>query len=412
MTATMNENARVDELLDGVHIIDSDSHFTEPPDLWTARVPSSMHNKVPQMRTKDGVTHWYLGDEMLMGIGGNTLRRGKKKELGTLFVQPWEEVDSSTWNPVERVKLLDEMGVYAQILFSNAVGFSSNTFFGIDDLKQRAMLIQTYNDFLVDVQEQSGGRLFPQPLLPTWDMDLTLKEMVRLQERGMRGFTISDKPHNTGLPGLDSSYFEPMWQLGNDMGLVFNFHIAGGGDKKIGNQTSMNPMAQSNPDVYWDSYGPQRRLAILSSQFYMSNARIILNLCMGNFFDRFPNIKVFSAESGIGWVPFIIEAMEFQLDEMVTDPVEIALQKRRPREYFADHIYVSFWFERSGPKHLIEDIGVHNVLVETDVPHPTCIYPGARERLATSLAHVDAYTRRRVLQDNAAELYNIPLPTA
>jgi len=111
-------------------------------------------------------------------------------------------------------------------------------------------------------------------------------------------------------------------------------------------------------------------------------------------------------------VPFIIEAMEFQLDEMVTDPAEIALQKRRPREYFADHIYVSFWFERSGPKHLIEDIGVHNVLVETDVPHPTCIYPGARERLATALSHVDAYTRRRVLQDNAAELYNIPLPTA
>ena len=62
----------------------------------------------------------------------------------------------------------------------------------------------------------------------------------------------------------------------------------------------------------------------MATQMYMSNVRIIVNLCMSDLFDRYPNLKVVSAESGIGWIPFILEAMEFQLDEMVTDPDEVA----------------------------------------------------------------------------------------
>jgi uncharacterized protein len=109
-------------------------------------------------------------------------------------------------------------------------------------------------------------------------------------------------------------------------------------------------------------------------------------------------------------VPFVLEAMEYQLDEMVTDPDEVNLQQRRPTEYFRDHIYVTFWFERVGPSKLMEDVGVHNVLVETDVPHPTCIYPDSRQRLAEAMAGLDEYTRRRVFQDNGVELYGLPLP--
>jgi predicted TIM-barrel fold metal-dependent hydrolase len=415
----MAETVEADEVLRGLSIIDCDAHFTEPPDLWTSRTPASMAGRVPVMRTSGGISAWYLNDKVLASIGGNTLGLGNEKHLGTLTVQPWDEVDSSTWDVKARLALLDEMGVHAQILYPNAMGFASNTMFAINDLEQRALVQTIYNDFLVDVQHESGNRLFPQAVLPVWDMDHTIEEMTRLRDKGITGFTISDKPHAVGLPDLDSPYFAPMWALGNEMGAVFNFHIGSGFGPRGDDDPVMaeiirtgNPVLFPNPDLYFESYGPQRRLAILATQFYMSNARIIINLCMGNMFDRYPNIKISSAESGIGWVPFILEAMEFQLDEMVTDPAEVALQQRRPTEYFKDHIYVSFWFEKVGPSKLIEDIGVNNVLVETDVPHPTCIYPGGRARLASALAGLDPHTRRRVLQDNAAELYGIPLPAS
>jgi len=35
--------------------------------------------------------------------------------------------------------------------------------------------------------------------------------------------------------------------------------------------------------------------------------RIVVNLCMSDMFDRYPKLKIVSAESGIGWVPFILE---------------------------------------------------------------------------------------------------------
>jgi predicted TIM-barrel fold metal-dependent hydrolase len=130
---------------------------------------------------------------------------------------------------------------------------------------------------------------------------------------------------------------------------------------------------------------------------------------MSNLFDRFPNLKIVSAESGIGWVPFILESMEFQFDEMVTEPEEVGHTKRRPADYFRDHIYVMFWFEKVGAQKLIADVGVKNVLVETDIPHPTCLYPNPKAHFLRVLDGLDDNSKRRVLQDNAAELYGIKL---
>jgi uncharacterized protein len=311
-----------DAVLEGLRIVDGDAHFTEPPDLWTARAPRRLRDRVPLQQTVDGVTAWYLDDRVFASIGGNTLERGNHKVLGTQTVQPWDQVDPSTWDVKARLALLDQMGVYAQILYPNAVGFASNSIMGIEDLPLRNAVQEMYNDFLVDIQGQSGDRLFPQAVLPVWDMDLTVREMTRLREKGITGFTITDKPHMIGLPDLDAPYFAPMWSLANDMGTVINFHIGSGGlrqmqteDPAIAEQIRRgSAVAGPNPDLYWESFGPQRRLAILATQFYMSNVRIILNLCMSDMFDRYPNVKVASAESGIGWVPFVLEAIEYQLD--------------------------------------------------------------------------------------------------
>jgi predicted TIM-barrel fold metal-dependent hydrolase len=107
-------------------------------------------------------------------------------------------------------------------------------------------------------------------------------------------------------------------------------------------------------------------------------------------------------------VPFVIEASEYQWDEMAPDEAK-GLQ-RRPVDYFKDHIYATFWFEDFGVKHFIESIGPNNLLFETDFPHPTCLYPESQEHLAKVLQRLDPAVRNRVCQDNAAELYKIPLP--
>lgn len=409
------------DTLEDLRIIDCDSHLTEPSDLWTSRVPASMQDRVPVQRTVEGRTSWFLDGEGWASIGGNTIGTGHKKHLGTHMVQPFDDIDPAAWSVEERLALLDEVGIWGQILYPNGIGFSSNHIFAIEDEAQRLLVLQTYNDFLVETQDAAGGRLLPQAMLPFWDMDLTVREMTRLLDLGITGFTVSDKPEMIGLPELPEPFFEPMWDLFNESGAVANFHIGSGSrreDVEAARASSTAPRGELPPQgpgrpiplvapTTWRTFGPQRGFAAMASQMYMSNVRIVVNLCMSDLFDRFPRLQVVSAESGIGWIPFILEAMEFQLDEMVSLPEEVGHQQRRPTEYFRDHLYVMFWFEQNAPEKLITDIGVGNVLIETDIPHPTCLYPEPRRHFSKVLGQLEADTRRRVLQDNAAELYGI-----
>ena len=422
MATTETERPDAGVLLD-VKIIDCDAHWTEPTDLWSARVPDSLKDKIPYQQTVDGRTAWYINGEVWASTGGNTIATDRQKILGSHMVQPFSSVDTSAWAVKERLEIMDEMGIHAQILYPNGIGFSSNHLFAIEDPAQRQLVLSLYNDHLMEVQLESNNRLFPQGVLPIWDMDLTIKEMTRLTEQGMRGFTLSDKPELLGLAELLEPYFDPMWDLFNETGAVANFHIGAGQRREdmeaLRNSTSIEvkqgeqpPASTEIPKVAsptWRTFGPQRKLAVHASQMYMSNVRIIVNLCNSNLFDRFPKVKIVSAESGIGWVPFVLEAMEYQYDEMVTLPDEVGLAKRRPAEYFRDHLYVMFWFETSAPAKLIEDIGMNNVLVETDLPHPTCLYPTPKEHFARVMSNLDDHAQRRILQDNASELYKIPL---
>ena len=110
-------------------------------------------------------------------------------------------------------------------------------------------------------------------------------------------------------------------------------------------------------------------------------------------------------ESGIGWVPFVLEMMEHQCDEFRT--METNGLKRRPKEYFARNFWVSFWFETYAPQHMLEEIGFDRVLFETDFPHPTSLYPGVQEKLAEQLGGYDYATRKQILETNAVKLFNL-----
>jgi predicted TIM-barrel fold metal-dependent hydrolase len=157
----------------------------------------------------------------------------------------------------------------------------------------------------------------------------------------------------------------------------------------------------------WAALPNQRACVVSLPQGRLSNMRIIANFCLSNHFDRFPKLKIASVESGLGWVPFLLECLEHEFDEMVTDHDQLTYAKRRPIEYFRDHFTVAFAFEEVGPTKLIEDIGVNNVLVESDWPHSGAVYPGFRKRIMDVTKELDPHVQRRLLQDNASELYRI-----
>ena len=129
-------------------------------------------------------------------------------------------------------------------------------------------------------------------------------------------------------------------------------------------------------------------------------------LCSG-VLHRFPKLKIVSVESGIGWIPFLLEALDYEWAETGSQQ-EFALDMP-PSEYFKRQVYGCFWFEKTAPKLLIETIGEDNLLFETDFPHPTCLYPDVRGYLEDVTADWSDTTRRKILRDNAAALYNVKI---
>ena len=65
-------------------------------------------------------------------------------------------------------------------------------------------------------------------------------------------------------------------------------------------------------------------------------------ICSG-MLDRYPDLKIVSVESGTGWIPFILEALDYEMDENA--PQAKAAMQKLPSEYFKQNIYATTWFE-------------------------------------------------------------------
>lgn len=429
-TATVvEEQSALKEALAGYSVIDCDAHWSEPPDLWTSQAPATLKDRTLSMKRIDGVDHWWMNGESWGVVSGSIIDQKGDKIRGKLTLMDYSQMDQHSTDPKLRCELMDRLGIWAQILYPNAIGFGATKSLRSPDREARDFIITGYNNGLGRLQAESGGRLCGQAVLPFWDLDLMCKETVRaIQDLKLKGITMVDRPEGfgLGLPDLGDRYWDPFFELVNDLKVPINFHIgSGSGAQQPGAGTvkaeelkpvrptvnvgqSSEELVFNMPLVGWQSFGPQRRLAAYSTMAYMDNARIVTNLILSGLLDRWPNIKFVSVESGVGWVPGVLETLEYQLYEMCPD--EAKELKRTPREYFQDQIYACWWFESFGPRYAIKELGPNNFLFETDYPHPTCLYPDSQRHVAEVMASLTPHERQRMLQDNGAELYNIPLP--
>jgi predicted TIM-barrel fold metal-dependent hydrolase len=143
---------------------------------------------------------------------------------------------------------------------------------------------------------------------------------------------------------------------------------------------------------------------------YLGNARIIANFVFGGIFERHPRLKMVSVESGIGWMPFFLEALDYQ--QLETAPTSKTRLSLTPTEYFRRQCAGCFWFEAS-PLLIphIKWLGEDNCLFETDFPHPTCLYPDPIERAMKVFEQETDDFKRKVFGGNAARIYNLPVPS-
>jgi predicted TIM-barrel fold metal-dependent hydrolase len=167
----------------------------------------------------------------------------------------------------------------------------------------------------------------------------------------------------------------------------------------------------SDPGALLDPSQMDRMLPVERAVLgFMSNARPLIMLMLNGVCRRYPTLKFVSVESGFGWVPFLLEGLdwEYKNSGLWRDHPEWLL----PSEYFRRQIYATYWFETPWPEALaaFQD----NVMWETDFPHPMSLSPGPSsvsllpyEMVERNASAVAPNVLKKVLHDNAAAVYHL-----
>lgn len=386
-------------LITDIPIIDTDTHVVEPPDLWTSRVSSKWGDAVPHVAW-DPVAEeeaWFMGSQRLSPVASPAMAGWN--EYPPAHPRRWSDADPAAWDPVKRLARMDDYNIRAELLYPNVAVFNAKSLTAVPDEALRLACIQAYNDYLTDFASVAPDRYVPIAILPFWDLDLTIAEIERTKAAGHKGVAFTQEPTFFGLPKLTDRHWDRLWACAQANEMPINFHIASGNLEFF--------------DMGVPENGEHANYAMMGVNFFMSNAKTISQLTVGGICHRFPTLDFVSVESGIGWIPFTLEGLDWQY-------LNCGVHKEHPEydllpsEYFKRQIYGCFWFERDSALHAIDQIGADNVLYETDFPHPTSMSPGPAtaalrpdQYLREAFSGLDEVRARKILHDNAARIYHL-----
>ncbi len=385
--------------VDDLKVIDTDTHISEPEDLWTSRVPAKFKDVVPHVEVNPatGYRHWRIGDYWLMGTGFYAVAGWKDFPPNGPRELHEEGVDSGSWEPNERLKRMDEFGIHTQILYPNLIGFETNQFIRLGPDVALAC-VEAYNNFQSEFASVAPERFIPITMVPFWDVEASVKEINRCAAMGHRGILFANKYEQIGLPQFFDPHWDPIYAVSQDLGLSINFHVGFSSSTDGSAQAMTALLANFNASI----------AAVGTTMGLMNNGEQIARIVTSGLCERFPKLNFVSVESGFGFLPYLLDSLDWHWKGYGAQAPGTLL----PSEYFRRQCYGTFWFETS----TLPLLGTYadNFMFETDYPHPTSMSPGPaspailpRDHILKHFETVPADITRKVLHDNAARVYHL-----
>jgi len=382
----------------GDWFIDADAHITEPADVWTARVPMHLRDRAPRLvrDPKTGRDVWHVGESTPLVPVGHTAVAGWPDPFPAA-PRNMDEVPRASWDAQARLDYLDSIGAWAQVLYPNVAGFGSQSFLALEDAELMLACVRAYNDFLIDWCSTDARRLLPVMATPFWDVDAAISEVRRCAGLGHRGVLFTGEPQHFDLPYLGDGHWDPFWAAVQETGLPVSFHI--------GSADFTKGFAPGRIKAH----GVAATYVATSVALFLENGAQIVDLLMSGVLGRFPELRFVSVESGIGFIPFILEAADYAFEDGKVWRERPGFTMK-PSDYFRRQVYGCYFFEELAPQRLIDAIGADNICFETDYPHPICLFGNVREKIDAGLRGQPPDVRRKLLWENAARLYRVEKP--
>jgi predicted TIM-barrel fold metal-dependent hydrolase len=183
--------------------------------------------------------------------------------------------------------------------------------------------------------------------------------------------------------------WNPLWKAIHESGLPMHFHTIG----------SKKPDLDSMPPLQ-----ARQGHAVYITGFQLGMARIMMEIIYGGVLEAYPDLRVVIAESGIGWIPYLLERMDTEWEEQYQD----LTLTMKPSEYWHRQCKATYQSDKVGVR-LLDVLGEDNVMWGSDFPHPDGVWPDSREFIENELGDLPEKTRNKIVCGNAAKLYGFPL---
>jgi len=147
-----------------------------------------------------------------------------------------------------------------------------------------------------------------------------------------------------------------------------------------------------------------RFISMHALSFVHYNLIHMTNWIINGLPERFPKLKVIWVESGLAWIPFLMQRLDH---EYQMRSCEAPLLKKLPSEYMREMFYTSQPLEKTNPKLLQATMEAFNadtqLLYASDWPHWDFDPPSA----ISTLPFLSEQAKRNILGLNAARIFNL-----
>ena len=307
------------------------------------------------------------------------------------------------WDDDMRNTQQNEDGVVGEVIFPNTVPpfFPSFVLFAAppkpDDYERRRAGIHAHNRWLVDFcgrfpERRAGiGQIFIH------DIDDAIEDVTWCKESGLRGGILlpTIPPDVDWIKPLNHPDYDRLWKVCEDLEVPINCHGGTG-------SPAYAPV-------------PSSALIMLSEVSHYSR-RPLLFLLLSGVFERFPNLRFVMTEQGCTWMPPLLKQLDGVLAG-VRDKGAIGELRFKPEhvlphsatEYFQQNVWMGVSFPQRSDIAAARELGIEKFMWGSDFPHDEGTHPYTREHLRQLFSDWSEADLRKVLAENAADVYDFDL---
>jgi predicted TIM-barrel fold metal-dependent hydrolase len=244
--------------------------------------------------------------------------------------------------------------------------------------------------FCGEHMQGDAPRILPAAAIAAGDQAGAMNEIRWAAEHGFRAVCLGNSviygPKEYGKLEYNDPSFTPMWSLLEETGLVVTFHVSTGRD----------------PRAVGGNGG-----AVINYTCHSMETTIepLVQMIASGVFERHPRLHAGLIESGIGFVPWLIETLDYayKAHHFWVRPK----LKEPPSTYFRENCFATFQDDTAGLRYAEEFDLARNFLWANDYPHHEGSWPHSAQAIERTMGHLSDETRAMILGENAARLFKL-----